>query len=40
MRTGAEREELKKRLIELTESDLEFVISLLNDVWNEIKQKK
>ncbi len=40
MSTVAEREEQKKRLIELAESDPEFVISLLNDVWKEIKQKK
>lgn len=40
MTTIAEREELKKRLIELAESDPEFIISLLNDVWEEIKQKK
>lgn len=40
MTTVAEREQQKKRLIELAESDPEFVISLLNDVWKEIKQKK
>lgn len=40
MTTVAEREEQKKRLIELAESDPEYVISLLNEVWKEIKQKK
>ena len=40
MTTVAEREEQKKRLIELAESDPELIISLLNDVWEEIKQKK
>jgi hypothetical protein len=38
MTTIAEREELKKRLIELVES--EFVNSLLNDVMKEIKRRK
>ncbi|WP_255047455.1 hypothetical protein [Lacihabitans sp. CS3-21] len=38
MTTIAEREELKKCLIELVES--EFVNSLLNDVMKEIKRRK
>ncbi|MDP1812862.1 MAG: hypothetical protein Q8K92_00270 [Leadbetterella sp.] len=40
MTTIAEREELKKRLIELVESEPDFVNSLLNDVMKEIKRRK
>jgi hypothetical protein len=40
MTTIAEREELKKRLIELVESESDFVNSLLNDVMKEIKRRK
>jgi len=40
MTTIAEREELKKRLIELFESEPDFVNSLLNDVMKEIKRRK
>lgn len=40
MTTIAEREELKKRLIELAESEPNFVNSLLKDVMKEIKRRK
>jgi len=40
MTTLAEREELKKRLIELAESEPDFVNSLLKDVMKEIKRRK
>ncbi len=40
MTTVAEREELKKRLIELAESDPEFVNTLIIDVRNELKRRK
>ncbi|MCF8326582.1 MAG: hypothetical protein K9I84_16620 [Leadbetterella sp.] len=40
MTTIAEREELKKRLIELVESEPDFVNSLLSDVMKEIKRRK
>lgn len=40
MTTIAEREELKKRLIELVESESDFDNSLLNDVMKEIKRRK
>ena len=40
MTTISERKELKKRLIELVESDPDFVNSLLNDVMKEIKRRK
>jgi hypothetical protein len=40
MTTVAEREELKKRLIELAESDPDFVNTLIIDVRNELKRRK
>ena len=40
MTTVAEREELRKRLIELAESEPDFVNSLLKDVSKEIKRRK
>ena len=40
MTTIAEREELKKGLIELVESEPDFVNSLLSDVMKEIKRRK
>ena len=40
MTTVAEREELKKRLIELAESEPDFVNTLIVDVRNELKRRK
>lgn len=40
MTTAAEREELKKRLIELVESEPDFVNTLILDVRNELKRRK
>jgi hypothetical protein len=40
MTTVAEREELKKRLIELVESEPDFVNTLIIDVRNELKRRK